>query len=411
MGFYDFPHTRNYDSDLGYLITKMKELLNGFSGVTRDFAALNTYLRDNLPEAVQKELKVLLSDTELRALIADTVNQWLVEHPEATTTVEDGAITFDKINYKLKPLLQKARAKMTKNIQLTSTSTNARIDAGYEYITRGRDAIRDMLDDLKAMGVEEIYPIVNLNLSANNTHYISGGASYLTDVNYMHTYAHSIGLICNLIRIMGKPVEESTESYKTQLRNVLEALSDNFTHAIVLNERETLLESNEQFGMDCLHIAKDMGYLVSISITNRLVLSANLLREMDFISYNLYQPVQFDVNRIVYDQCVEQLERQRDIFSYFHSFNKDIIIAECGCRDCYWSLGNPAGSTVPDGYYNYTAGVANAYLLDNIYRTYGDDVLNIAEWYSQGFNVHDNTNLTVLSRERNKAVINFWRGV
>ena len=31
-------------------------------------------------------------------VIAEDVNKWLDEHPEATTTVQDGAITFSKLN-------------------------------------------------------------------------------------------------------------------------------------------------------------------------------------------------------------------------------------------------------------------------------------------------------------------------
>lgn len=409
--FENFPYTNLHDLNLDWIIEQIKNVLSTADRVEKDIVIIRNYIYDHLPEEVYKQLKSLLSEKDLNDVISKAVDEWLDDHPEATTTVVDGAITLNKINHSLKPLMQKARAKITKNIQLTSTSTDARIDAGYEYISRGRAAIDDMLDDLKEMGIEEVYPIINLNLSTNNTHYISGGNSYVADVNYMHSRAESLGIRCELIRIMGKPVAESVESYKTMLRNVLVALSDNFVEAIVLNEREPLLEANEQFGLDCLQIAKERGYLASISITNRLVLSDRLLNECDFISYNFYQPVQFNADKIVYDQCVEQLERQRDIFSHFHSFNKNIIISECGCRDCYWSLGNPAGSTVPDGYYNYTAGIAISYLIDNIYRVYGNDVTNIAVWYSQGFNVHDNHNLTLLSRERNKEVINFWRGI
>ena len=31
MSFFEFPHTRTYDSDLGWLIKKMEELLNEYN--------------------------------------------------------------------------------------------------------------------------------------------------------------------------------------------------------------------------------------------------------------------------------------------------------------------------------------------------------------------------------------------
>lgn len=33
MGYYDFPHTRNYDSDLGFLISRYKELIERVDGI------------------------------------------------------------------------------------------------------------------------------------------------------------------------------------------------------------------------------------------------------------------------------------------------------------------------------------------------------------------------------------------
>lgn len=33
MGYYDFPHTRNYDTDLGFLIEKYKEFVNAYNEI------------------------------------------------------------------------------------------------------------------------------------------------------------------------------------------------------------------------------------------------------------------------------------------------------------------------------------------------------------------------------------------
>ena len=34
MSFFEFPHTRTYDSDLGWLIKKMEELANEYTIIT-----------------------------------------------------------------------------------------------------------------------------------------------------------------------------------------------------------------------------------------------------------------------------------------------------------------------------------------------------------------------------------------
>lgn len=411
MGFNKYPYINYSDINLDWVISEVKRVISSNESLIIEVSALKNYVREHLPEEVKSELKKLLSERELNAVITEAVSEWLDEHPEATTTVVDGAITLKKINNSLKPAIQKAKAKMTKNISLTSTSSNAKVSMHYGYDTRGRDAIDEMLLDLKEMGVEEIYPIVNINLDSNNNHYISVGTSYLEDVCYMQRYAVSIGLICKLVRIMGKPEASTRSSYLTQLQTAIDALKDNFTEMIVLNERETLLEDDPDFGIECLNKAKLANMKASISITNRLVLSNELLNECDFISYNLYQPVQFNTEKIVYSDCTAQLLRQYDIISHFKSFDKPLILSECGCRDCYWSLGNPAGSTVPVGYDVRTNGKANAYLLDGLYSAFGNDVDNIAEWYNQGFNYNDDEASSIESRNRNKAVIAKWRGV
>lgn len=47
---YDFPHTRNYDSDLGFLIEYYKEVKEAYDGTWARINELADYLETHLPE-------------------------------------------------------------------------------------------------------------------------------------------------------------------------------------------------------------------------------------------------------------------------------------------------------------------------------------------------------------------------
>ena len=65
-----FPGTNMHDLDLDWIIKTVKEMYNKLDAFTKS-----------------------VTDT-----IVETVNQWLDDHPEATTTIEDGSITKEKLN-------------------------------------------------------------------------------------------------------------------------------------------------------------------------------------------------------------------------------------------------------------------------------------------------------------------------
>lgn len=50
MGYYEFPHTRNYDSDLGFLIEYYKEVKKSYDGTWDRINELADYLESHLPE-------------------------------------------------------------------------------------------------------------------------------------------------------------------------------------------------------------------------------------------------------------------------------------------------------------------------------------------------------------------------
>ena len=53
---YDFPHTRKYDDDLGFLIEYYKEVKKAYDGTLARINELADYLETHLPELTSKYL-------------------------------------------------------------------------------------------------------------------------------------------------------------------------------------------------------------------------------------------------------------------------------------------------------------------------------------------------------------------
>ena len=53
---YDFPHTRKYDDDLGFLIEYYKEVKEAYDGTWARINELADYLETHLPELASKYL-------------------------------------------------------------------------------------------------------------------------------------------------------------------------------------------------------------------------------------------------------------------------------------------------------------------------------------------------------------------
>lgn len=67
--FNEFPHTRTYDSDLGWIIKKMKELLVEWGGLEEAWEAFKKEFGENVSEAVLKILEKWKDDGTLTELI------------------------------------------------------------------------------------------------------------------------------------------------------------------------------------------------------------------------------------------------------------------------------------------------------------------------------------------------------
>lgn len=73
---YDFPHTRKYDDDLGFLIEYYKEVKKAYDGTLARINELADYLETHLPELASDYLDVALREgriaVNLRYSASDT---------------------------------------------------------------------------------------------------------------------------------------------------------------------------------------------------------------------------------------------------------------------------------------------------------------------------------------------------
>ena len=74
MSFFEFPHTRTYDSDLGWLIKKV----NSYDEV---IAALNTWIEENTPKIDDlMALYEMMLAGDLPEGIQNGINKWMSLH-------------------------------------------------------------------------------------------------------------------------------------------------------------------------------------------------------------------------------------------------------------------------------------------------------------------------------------------
>lgn len=59
---YDFPHTRKYDDDLGFLIEYYKEVKEAYDGTWARINELADYLETNLPKLASEYLDIALRE-------------------------------------------------------------------------------------------------------------------------------------------------------------------------------------------------------------------------------------------------------------------------------------------------------------------------------------------------------------
>ena len=163
MGYYNFPHTRNYDSDLGFLIEKYKELqttYNNFVSKDEFHDTINT-----LQRKLEKELNDTVQELEQNYnVFVDIVNNSITlmngKIIDLNKKIDDyyisaNAYTDTKIALNNEILIDK----LSKTVQ-NYTVTN--------YFTGEKVTIQDMFDYLAQLHLEN-YLTLNEMLAKNKT--------------------------------------------------------------------------------------------------------------------------------------------------------------------------------------------------------------------------------------------------
>lgn len=76
MGFYDFPHTRNYDTDLGYLIGEYKKLNSEYKTLNEKYTILvqiYDVVKKNIKDVTIEQLEKWLEDGTLESIIKSLI--------------------------------------------------------------------------------------------------------------------------------------------------------------------------------------------------------------------------------------------------------------------------------------------------------------------------------------------------
>lgn len=163
MGYYEFPHTRNYDSDLGFLIEKYKELQTTYSNfVSKDEFNTTT---GTLQRTIEKELNDTIQELENNYnVFVDTVNNSIIlmngKIIDLNKKIDDyyisaNAYTDTKIAQNNEILIDE----LSKTVQ-KYTVTN--------YITGEKVTIQDMFDYLAQLHIEN-YITLNELFAKNKT--------------------------------------------------------------------------------------------------------------------------------------------------------------------------------------------------------------------------------------------------
>ena len=80
MALYDYPHTGNYDQDLGFLIKQYKDLIDGYKGLIDIYARFLEEIEKNIHELLARGKSTLdgvynASDTSLSFVFTNNLTE------------------------------------------------------------------------------------------------------------------------------------------------------------------------------------------------------------------------------------------------------------------------------------------------------------------------------------------------
>lgn len=142
MGYFDFPHTRTYESDLGWLIKEVKEILNVYTDFedriaqnTSDIATLNTTVEDFISQ-VEDEVEAMEARVDgAITTMNQTLSAFRTEY-EAAFAAQQVAVEqlMSELREYVNESNQALRLYVQSQNQQTITYLDLQLDAMYDYI-------------------------------------------------------------------------------------------------------------------------------------------------------------------------------------------------------------------------------------------------------------------------------------
>lgn len=181
-------------------------------------------------------------------VIADAVDDWLDAHPEATTTVEDGAITEAKLNDSVKTGVFED---MTVGTSLAVVNDEGVTDnLAYKFRPTGGDAVRE-LDEVHG-GTIAWNQMVNTGATSVT---VQSGHKYLSKVNGVQTIGASTGSAISINDASADNVFDLTAMFGTTVADAIYAMEQSSAGAGVAYFRSLFPNS---------YYAYNSGELVSV---------------------------------------------------------------------------------------------------------------------------------------------------
>ena len=337
MGYYDFPHTRNYDTDLGYLIKRYFELNVDFESLEKNFndlkawciaqlnsEALKTLVANKLDEWLQDgTLASLINNALLHVTSYDTVVEMITHtgleigskiYCTGADAVNDGKgghfrirarLSTDNIdNYNL--YLIDGGIKVAERIDSVNKNIKKYIFLGDSYNFSGGGWLNLVVSGL-GISTDDYY-----DLTVSGHGFVSDGAQankWITDItNWVNTKNQDILESITDVVIVGGLNDSSTEALKTlaeEITTFINYVKSNIPNAIVkvayvgsaLEDSSVLFDRGRYNRATAIHI-----YQEKISLAGGVFLNGceNAMCQHTFFSDDGLHPNNYGTSSIAY---------------------------------------------------------------------------------------------------------------
>lgn len=337
-----------YNEIDAYSETKKNEILDS---IPEDYTALANEV-DELKGDLDKlnEGGLVLKDK----VIEEDINKWLNEHPEATTTVQDGAITKEKLAEDLFNMIRNKSFDFCKAINIIKSDT-------YEQIYSLEDVEKNIIDSYLPALITKGCLSVNIRPSKNDITAYETGTKTLEDLDMImfpdyktlegyidlcdrygikiyHIKFHSVWLRDNTTEDIGLKI---TKHFEGVLSNLESFKQDGYTFEYIGVENEAPSWSNHTNTITGVNSCKAYGKVAIEGVTPN-VLSDEVMSVVDFLSPHFY----VSTSRLGSDSTIDfvyQCMKHSGYDAYLkdalvRGSNKPVILGEAGCKSQWGAL-------------------------------------------------------------------------